>query len=471
MVSTMITRNAGRRTAVIRGGGTREQDGREGESQGGGRDGQESDQGSQESRRCNEANGGGGGVPEFATIIAQQLQNLLPTIVAQAGNHVNNQGNNEKSSMITTKGGAIVYTRWIEKMESVQDMSGCGENQKVKYTASSFIGKPLTWWNSQVQNRGQEVTVCMTWEDFKTFTREELCPNNEMQKLETEFWCYSMVGAIRATYIDLFHELARLVPYLVTLENKRIEVYIYDLAPQIRAMVTATEPTTIQSVVLKVGMLTDEAIRNGALKNITEKRVNNEELNRDGNARDDNKRSRTERAFAIITNPVRKEYTDHYKAARPRLKRAPRLGGNHPNQVMAIKGGQGHRNNGNQTRGRDFVMGAYEACQDPNIVTVRITLPNDEILRVLGERPEEEVRHSKSVKVKEKKLKDIVVIRNFFKVFPDDLTGLPPSREIEFYIDIIPRAIPVVKSPYRLAPSKMEELSSQLRELRGKGFI
>ena len=52
------------------------------------------------------------------------------------------------------KGGAVAYTHWIEKMESVQDMSGCGDNQKVKYTAGSFIGKALTWWNSQVLTRG-----------------------------------------------------------------------------------------------------------------------------------------------------------------------------------------------------------------------------------------------------------------------------------------------------------------------------
>ncbi|GKA19613.1 hypothetical protein Tco_0699528 [Tanacetum coccineum] len=52
------------------------------------------------------------------------------------------------------KGGVIVYTCWIEKMELVQDMSGCGENQKVKYTTGSLIGKALTWWNSQAGNRG-----------------------------------------------------------------------------------------------------------------------------------------------------------------------------------------------------------------------------------------------------------------------------------------------------------------------------
>ncbi|GJS07962.1 hypothetical protein Tco_0364758 [Tanacetum coccineum] len=95
-------------------------------------------------------------------------------------------------------------------------------------------------------------------------------------------------------YTNRFHELARLVPHLVTPENKRIERYIYGLASQIRVMVVATEPTTIQSVILKARMLTNEVIRNGALKKIFEKRGNNRELSRDGNVRDDNKRSSLE---------------------------------------------------------------------------------------------------------------------------------------------------------------------------------
>ncbi|GJR81862.1 putative reverse transcriptase domain-containing protein [Tanacetum coccineum] len=63
------------------------------------------------------------------------------------------------------------------------------------------------------------------------------------------------------------------------------------------------------------------------------------------------------------------------------------------------------------------------------------------------------------------------VIIDFLEVFPDDLSGLPPIREIEFRIELIPGATPVAKSPYRLAPSKMEELSGQLKELQDKGFI
>ncbi|GJU62087.1 putative reverse transcriptase domain-containing protein [Tanacetum coccineum] len=57
------------------------------------------------------------------------------------------------------------------------------------------------------------------------------------------------------------------------------------------------------------------------------------------------------------------------------------------------------------------------------------------------------------------------------KVFPDDLPGLPPPRQVEFRIELVPGAAPVARAPYRLAPSKMKELSDQIKELSEKGFI
>ncbi|GJT16394.1 putative reverse transcriptase domain-containing protein [Tanacetum coccineum] len=62
-------------------------------------------------------------------------------------------------------------------------------------------------------------------------------------------------------------------------------------------------------------------------------------------------------------------------------------------------------------------------------------------------------------------------MRFWVKVFPEDLSGLPPQRQVEFRTDLIPGAMPVAKSPYRLAPSEMQELSAQLQELQDKGFI
>ncbi|GKC14060.1 putative reverse transcriptase domain-containing protein [Tanacetum coccineum] len=63
----------------------------------------------------------------------------------------------------------------------------------------------------------------------------------------------------------------------------------------------------------------------------------------------------------------------------------------------------------------------------------------------------------------EKRLEDIPVVREFPEVFPEDLPGLPPVRQVEFQIDLIPRATLVAQAPYRLAPSEMQELSNQLQ--------
>ncbi|GJV62005.1 putative reverse transcriptase domain-containing protein [Tanacetum coccineum] len=69
---------------------------------------------------------------------------------------------------------------------------------------------------------------------------------------------------------------------------------------------------------------------------------------------------------------------------------------------------------------------------------------------------------------KEKKLKDLPIVRDFPKVFNEDLPGLPPTHQVEFQIDLVPGAAPVAYAPYRLAPTEIKELSDQLKELSAK---
>ncbi|GJT91575.1 hypothetical protein Tco_1080420 [Tanacetum coccineum] len=102
---------------------------------------------------------------------------------------------------------------------------------------------------------------------------------------------------------------------------------------------------------------------------------------------------------------------------------------------------------------------------------IEIPLPNEEILKVHRECPEGKLKKLKTLISHEQKLKDIPVVCDFPDIFPKDLSGLPPSREVEFRIDLVPGAMPVAKSPYRLAPTEMQELSNQLKELQDKGFI
>ncbi|GJW12054.1 putative reverse transcriptase domain-containing protein [Tanacetum coccineum] len=74
-------------------------------------------------------------------------------------------------------------------------------------------------------------------------------------------------------------------------------------------------------------------------------------------------------------------------------------------------------------------------------------------------------------KSEKKRLEDVPIVQDFPDVFLEDLPGLPPTRQVEFKIDLIPGVAPVARAPYRLAPSEMKELSEQLKELFDKGFI
>ncbi|GJS71773.1 hypothetical protein Tco_0704614 [Tanacetum coccineum] len=126
--------------------------------------------------------------PDVATVIAQQLQAIITQVANNANNANNgnngggngNEGNNGCSyktfqscnpKEYDGKGGAITLTRWIEKMENVIDNSGCAENQKVRYAASSLVNKALTWWNTQCQARGRVAALAMSWNDFSYVSR------------------------------------------------------------------------------------------------------------------------------------------------------------------------------------------------------------------------------------------------------------------------------------------------------------
>ncbi|GJW25500.1 reverse transcriptase domain-containing protein [Tanacetum coccineum] len=191
-------------------------------------------------------------------------------------------------------------------MKNVIDNNGCAENQKVRYATSLLVNKALTWWNTQCQARGRVAGMALLWDDFKALMIEEFCPSNEIEKLENEFWNYKMVGANHAAYTDRFHELAKLVPHLVTPESSRIKRYIAGLAPEIRGMLRATQPTTIQTAILRAGILTDKAVSCGTLTKGSDKRKGVDEPSKTGGFWKDNKKAKTRTGF-VATTPARNE--------------------------------------------------------------------------------------------------------------------------------------------------------------------
>ncbi|GJV76500.1 hypothetical protein Tco_1508084 [Tanacetum coccineum] len=160
MPPRMMTQSAGRSTAAPPVGGmggrvgrrarrTREPVRRNNETIGK-LDGQGNDQGI-------EANGGVGGVPDFSTIIARQLQNVLPTLLAQVGN----QGCTYKEFLACNPKEYDAIPIGLRRWSQFRIRVGVGITKKVKYAAGSFVGKALTWWNSQIHTRSREAAVGM----------------------------------------------------------------------------------------------------------------------------------------------------------------------------------------------------------------------------------------------------------------------------------------------------------------------
>ncbi|GJU39938.1 putative reverse transcriptase domain-containing protein [Tanacetum coccineum] len=365
-------------------------------------------------------------------------------------------------------------------------------------------------------------------------------------------------------------------------------------------MLRATQPTTIQSAILRAGILTDEAVSCGTLTKGNEKRKGVEETSKQGGWGNDNKREKVSKGFMVATphrngyagphpkcakcwthhpeggpclvcfncqkpghfarncrmpikqvaptNVVRGEHEPgtcyecgsrkHFLNTCPKLTRAPGQVGNR----LTIEGNQNTRNNKNQVKGRAFNVNAVGALQDPNVMKGTFSLNNHyatvlldfradfsfistDFAPLLNVKPSFvnpgyviEVVDGKKVEIDRiihySKLElgnslfpidliplghgsfDVIVemdwlskhkaeimchekvvriqlesVRDFVEVFLEDLSGLPPQRQVEFRIDLVLGAMPVAKSPYCLAPSEMQELSRQLQELQDKGLI
>nr|GEX21162.1 hypothetical protein [Tanacetum cinerariifolium] len=388
--------------------------------------------------------------------------------------------------------------------------------------------------SSKIRTLGREVAIGMSWDDFKVLMKEELCPSNEMQKLETELWNHAMFGADHVVYTDRFHELARLVPHLVTPKSNKVE-------------------------------------RNGSIKKNHEKRGSEGEPSKDRIVRYDNKRTRAKIAFDLTTNLVRRvntgtvpnctncstyhplgvpcrtsfnsnrpshfakdcrvvprnvnpinvrnltakacyEYgsTNHFKMACPWLNHVKRPGETIKIKLWLLMGVKVMETKRISFVSTSFIpplsigpsdLGfSYEieiatgqlveidkvikgckleigdhvfdinlipfGCESFNVIiwmdwlfdhkveivchekVVRIPLLDGKVLRVLGEKLEENVRLLMSAKAKEKSQEEIMVVREFLNVFLDDVSRLPPIWEIEFRIELVPKAIPVAKSSY-----------------------
>ncbi|GJT30257.1 putative reverse transcriptase domain-containing protein [Tanacetum coccineum] len=367
------------------------------------------------------------------------------------------------------------------------------EKEKVRYAASSFVNKALTWWNTQIRARGREAPIGMTWNDFKTLLVEEFCPSNEMERLENEFWNHKMVGANHAAYTDRFHELAKLVPHLVTPESARIMRLCFNCQRPGHFAKDCRAPFKRETPVNAVRMgnpLALEGNRNNQ-NNGNQARGRAFNVNAVEALQDPNVITGTfslNDHFATVLFDSGADFNFISTEFVSLLNVKPSIV--NPGYVIEIADGKnvevdriirdcklklrnslftinliplGHGS-------FDVIVGMDWLSQNKVVIVCHekvfeIPMIGGEVLRVQGEHTLGVAKALMNVKVDEPKVGDIYVVRDFVDVFLEDLSRLPPQRQVEFRIDLIPGATPIAKSLYRLAPSEMQELSGQLQEL------
>ncbi|GJV42655.1 putative reverse transcriptase domain-containing protein [Tanacetum coccineum] len=247
--------------------------------------------------------------------------------------------------------GVVGLTKWIEKMESVFNISGCAIENQVKFATCTLLDAALTYWNGQIRTLGPDA-YSMTWEVLKKKITDKYCPQCEIKKLEVELWNLKVKGNDVPTYNERFQELTLICTKFVA--------------------------------------------------NETEKKGNG--ANPKGNG-----------CFECGA-------LGHFKRDCPKLKNKDGGNGNAQGWMYAVGNAEKRGNaSGNRTP-----------------MSSRISAKKEED------------------KSEGKQLKDVPIVRDFPEVFPEDLSGLPLARPVEFQI-AYSGALRSWRLPYRLAPPNSKE--------------
>ncbi|GJY29107.1 putative reverse transcriptase domain-containing protein [Tanacetum coccineum] len=343
--------------------------------------------------------------------------------------------------------GVVELTQWIEKMETVFRISNYSVENQIKFSTCTLLGNALTWWNSHVRTVGNDIAYAMTWTELKKKMTDKYCPRTEIKKLEVELWELKVKGTDVIGYNQRFQELALLCGRMFPEESDKIEKYVGGLPDMIHRSVVASKPKTMQEATEMAIKVMDKRVRTFADRQTENKRKqdNNQQLQQ---------HHQNKRSTASANNANNQKGTGQVG------------GGNAPAKVYAV-GHAGTNPDSNVVTGTFLLNNRYASVL---FDTGADRSFGNETLIVHGDRSNQGhearlyiISYTKtqeymlkgcpvflaSVNTKDmedksekKRLEDVPIVQDYPDVFLEDLPGLPPTRQVEFQIDLILGAAP-----------------------------
>nr|GEW23075.1 putative reverse transcriptase domain-containing protein [Tanacetum cinerariifolium] len=406
--------------------------------------------------------------------------------------------------------GIVSLTRWIEKMESVFNISGCAIENQVKFATCTLLDAALTWWNGQIRTLGPEA-YAMTWEVPKKKMTDKYYSQGEVKKLEIELWNLKFVAD----------------------KNEKIDKYISGLLDIIYGNVKSLKPRTLDETIELTNDLMDQKLRTYA------ERADNK---RKGRERGNHMKDLCPSAQSANVITMARALRSATNATRPRNKNGENR--NAQGWVYAVGNAEKNENapinpDSNVITGtfllnnryasilfdtgtnRSFISTAFSSLVNINPTPLGssydVELANGKIVKIdtiIRGCTLSFLNHPFNIDLMPVELGsfDVIIGMDWLRrchaviVCDEKQVQIPygnetltfrgnesnngresrltviscskaqeymakGSRPVEFQIDLFPGAAPVARAPYRLAPSEMKELSEQLQELSEKGFI
>ncbi|GKB87132.1 putative reverse transcriptase domain-containing protein [Tanacetum coccineum] len=196
--------------------------------------------------------------------------------------------------------GVVGLIRWIEKLESVFNISGCAIENQVKFATCTLLGAALTWWNGQIRTLGPEA-YAMTWEGLKKNMTDKYCPLGEIQKLEIELWNLKVKGNDVPAYTERFQELTLICTKFCANETDKINKYICGLPDNIYGNVKSSNPNTLDETIELANDLMDQKLRTYAEKYDNKRKVDDSSRNNHGHQQQPFKKQNVAKVYNMGT--------------------------------------------------------------------------------------------------------------------------------------------------------------------------
>ncbi|GJW09367.1 putative reverse transcriptase domain-containing protein [Tanacetum coccineum] len=329
--------------------------------------------------------------------------------------------------------GVVVSAQWFEKMESVFHISNCAVENQVKFSTCTFLGNALTWWNSHMKTVIQDVAYAMNWKTLKKMMTVKYCPRGEIKMLEIKLWNLKVKGTDVVSYTMHFQGVALMCGWIFLEESDEVEKYVGGLPDMIRGNVMSYQPKTMEQAIEFANDQMDQKVLTVSERYDEQKRKLEFNAWNNQGYQQENKKTGCNKCKKI----------DH-------LARDYRSSG--PN---------GNNNNRGNSRTTQNAVTCYECSVQGHFKKYCPKLKNGN----LGNRGGNGNVPAKVYMVGNAgtNLDSNVIM---------DLSGLPPTQQVEFQIDLMLGVVPVARAPYRLALFKMKEFAPILALPQGaENFI